>query len=156
MRSFQLAGLQPAPFAPLFDLSDDDLRQRGIRRTIATSKPGFPCRISLADAEIGEELLLLPYTHLQANSPYNASGPIFVRKGAEQRTEPEGHVPPYVSTRLISLRAYDHEDMIVRAEVAPGTEVAETISRIFDNPAVRYLHLHNAKYGCFFCSVERT
>jgi hypothetical protein len=156
MQSFQLTGLPPAPFAHLFDLSDDELGQQGVRRIIATSKPGFPCRISLTDAEIGEELLLLPYTHLRTHSPYNASGPIFVRKGVEQRNEPEGHIPPYVSTRLISLRAYDHEDMMVQAEVAPGTDVAETIAAIFKNPASRYIHLHNAKFGCFFCSVART
>jgi Protein of unknown function (DUF1203) len=153
--SFQLTGLPSAPFAHLFDFSDDELRQQGIRRTVATSNPGFPCRISLSDAEVGEELLLLPYTHLRTHSPYNTSGPIFVRKGVEQRIEPEGHVPPDVSTRPISLRAYDHEDMMVRAEVAPGTDVAETIERIFDDPAARYIHLHNAKVGCFFCSVAR-
>jgi hypothetical protein len=31
---------------------------------------GFPCRVSLVDAEIGESVLLVNYEHLPAASPY--------------------------------------------------------------------------------------
>jgi len=121
----------------------------------ADKQPGFPCRISLVDAEPGEELLLLPYCHQPADSPYQASGPIFIRSGARQRIGEPSEVPPYVSGRLISARAYDARDFIVDAEVCAGTEAAATIRRMLENPGVRYLHLHNAKRGCFSCRVER-
>ena len=85
MDTFRLVGLPPEPFAPLFDLPDAELARRSIRRVVANANHGFPCRTSLADAAIGEELLLLPYCHQPADSPYHASGPIFLRKGAKQR-----------------------------------------------------------------------
>jgi hypothetical protein len=87
--SFQLVGIDAAPFQALFGLSDEELITYSAKRCFADERPGYPCRISLQDAQIGEELLLLPYTHQPANSPYHASGPIFVRKGnAEQSTHP--------------------------------------------------------------------
>lgn len=155
MNDFRLVGLAREPFVPLFEMSDEQLAARSIRRVVADGKPGFPCRISLVDAEPGEELLLLPYCHQPADSPYQASGPIFIRSGARQRIGDPSEVPPYVSGRLISARAYDARDFIVDAEVCEGADAAATIQRMFKNPAVRYLHLHNAKRGCFSCRVER-
>ena len=155
MNDFRLVGLEAHSFAPLFDLSDEQLAERSIRRVVADKKPGFPCRISLVDAEVGEELLLLPYFHQPANSPYQASGPIFIRTRARQRVADPSEVPPYVSVRLISVRAYDERDFIVDAEVCEGSDAAASIRRMFANPAVRYIHLHNAKRGCFSCRVER-
>ena len=155
MIAFRLVGLAPEPFAPFFALTDEQLAERGIRRVVADRKPGFPCRISLVDAEIGEQLLLLPYCHQPANSPYQASGPIFIRSRARQRVADSSEVPPYVTGRLMSVRAYDERDFIVDAEVCAGAEVAKTIRRMFEDVQVRYIHLHNAKRGCFSCRVER-
>ena len=155
MSAFRLVGLDPAPFAPFFDLTDEQLAERAIRRVIADQKPGFPCRISLVDAEVGEQLLLLPYCHQPANSPYHASGPIFVRRGAMQRVADPSEVPSYVAGRLMSVRAYDDRHFIVDADVCAGCDVASSIRRMFANPDARYIHLHNAKRGCFSCRVER-
>src|SRR3990167_4574550 len=113
MNNFQLVGLPMAPFASLFDLSDEQLTQMDIRRVVATERPGYPCRVSLRDAEIGEEVLLLSYTHQPAASPYQACGPIFVRKGAGQGRAEGGEVPDYVRSRLLAVRAYDAEHWIV-------------------------------------------
>jgi hypothetical protein len=155
MNSFQLTGLPAQAFAPLFCLSDDELAAINARRVIADGKPGFPCRISMADAEIGDELLLLPYEHQSAASPYRASGPIFVRRGVEEKQLPAGELPPYVTSRKISLRAYDANNEIIVAEVCEGKVLREGIMRAFDNPHVDYLHLHHAGRGCYFCRVDR-
>jgi hypothetical protein len=155
MPSFQLVGLSPDHFAPLFALASEELAALGVRRVKATSKPGFPCRVSLADAEPGEELLLLPFEHQPQRSPYRASGPIYVRAGATQRTLGVGEIPEYVSLRQISLRAYDLDHMIVGAEVCAGVAVRAEIERQFADPRVSYIHLHNAKRGCFSCLVQR-
>ena len=155
MSSFQLVGLSSEPFEPLFNLPAGELATRGIHRVTAQSKPGHPCRVSLVDAEVGEELLLLPYEHQPANSPYRASGPIYVRRGAKQQILPVGNVPEYVSLRLMSVRAYDRTHMMVAANVCEGSAVAEEIDRLFADPGVRYIHLHNAKRGCFSCLVLR-
>lgn len=155
MPSFQIVGLSPAPFEPLYALSSDELRARGIRRVRATAGAGYPCRVGLADADAGDELLLLPYEHQPANSPYRASGPIYVKVGARQRTMAVGEIPESVRRRQISLRAYDADDMIVDAEVCDGQSVEVEIERLLAHPAVRYLHLHNAKRGCYSCLVRR-
>ncbi len=155
MTSFQLVGLPHEPFEPLFQLPDAELAARGMRRTVATAGSGFPCRVSLEDAAAGDELMLLPYEHQPANSPYRASGPIFVRRHARQRALPVGTVTPYVTTGLMSVRAYDGQHLIVDAAVCEGTHVADEIRRQFANGEVEYIHLHNARRGCFSCRVER-
>ena len=155
MPSFQILGLSPAPFEAFFALSVDELAARGIRRVRAASSPGYPCRISLEDAQAGDELLLLPFEHQPARSPYRASGPIYVRIGARQRTLEVGEVPESVRRRQISLRAYDAEDLIVGAEVCEGESVGAEIERLLADARVRYLHLHTAKRGCYSCLVQR-
>jgi hypothetical protein len=156
MSTFQFIGLLPEQFSHLFSLSAEHLAPLGIARVTADSKPGFPCRISLQDAEPGEELLLLPYEHQPALSPYRASGPIFVRAGARKSAFQPGEIPPCIHRRLLSVRAYDALHLMVDAEICPGDEVAGEIERQFSNPAVSYLHLHNAKRGCYSCRVERS
>jgi hypothetical protein len=155
MSSFQLIGLLPQQFSHLFSLSARQLAPLGILRVTADSNPGFPCRVSLQDAQPGQELLLLPYEHQAASSPYRASGPIYVRVGSQQSTLPPGEIPPYVARRQVSVRTYDAHHMMVDAEVCPGDQVAAEIARQFANPQAGYIHLHNAKRGCFSCRVER-
>lgn len=155
MSSFQLVGIDAEQFASLFDLSDEQLRQRGIVRLAADKTPGFPCRVSLEDAKFGEEVLLLPYVHQPASSPYRASGPIFVSRSSKRAKLAVGDVPLYVTRRVISVRAYDTRDMMVSAAVCDGTAVAAQIDEFFRNSDIRYIHLHNAKQGCFSCQVNR-
>lgn len=155
MNSFQLVGLPFEPFSPLFALSDAALAERNARRVVATANPGYPCRVSLADAEIGEELLLLPFEHQPADSPYKASGPIFVRKAAVQARIEPGVIPDYVRIRLLSVRAYDAGHLMTDATVCPGAEAATAIQKMFSSDEVAYIHLHNANRGCFSCAVHR-
>lgn len=155
MSSFRLVGLDPAAFDPLFALDDAQLQQRGARRVHADSMPGYPCRISLEDAQPGDELLLLPFEHQPCASPYRASGPIFVRRGARQAVLAPGELPPYVTRRPISLRAYDAADMMVDAGIAEGDALRGEVERLLRDSRAHYLHLHNAKRGCFSCRVER-
>jgi len=153
--TFRLSGIDPAAFEPLFALGDDALRRVNARRVVADGDAGFPCRVSLQDAARGDTLLLLPYQHQPAASPYRASGPIFVRRGAARAVLAPGEVPAYVAKRLISLRAYDGDGMMVDADVREGNEVADALVRMFRDPAVADIHLHNARRGCFSCVARR-
>jgi hypothetical protein len=155
MSAFRLVGLESAEFVPLFDLDEGELRALGARRRVATETPGFPCRISLQDAAVGEELLLLPFEHLAEDSPYRASGPIYVRRGAQPRTLAPGEVPEYVRARQISLRGYSARHLMVNALVCEGADVAAQIERMFADPKIAYAHLHNARPGCYSCRAER-
>ena len=155
MSSFRLVGLAAENFEPFFAMSDAELAALGARRVVADAPTGFPCRVSLADAEAGDELLLLPFEHLSTGSPYRASGPVFVRRGARRAVLAPGEIPPYVTRRWMSVRAYDADDMMVAAEVCDGAEVRAVIERLIADEAVAFIHLHNAKRGCFSCRVER-
>ncbi|HYP31092.1 MAG TPA: DUF1203 domain-containing protein [Burkholderiaceae bacterium] len=155
MSSFRLVGLAAENFEPFFAMSDAELAALGARRVVADAPVGFPCRVSLADAEAGDELLLLPFEHLSTGSPYRASGPVFVRRGARRAVLAPGEIPPYVTRRWMSVRAYDADDMMVAAEVCDGAEVRAVIERLIADEAVAFIHLHNAKRGCFSCRVER-
>lgn len=61
--SFQFIALPSDQFASLFSQSDTQWQAVGARRMFVDEKPGFPCRVSLADAEVGETVLLVPFTH---------------------------------------------------------------------------------------------
>jgi hypothetical protein len=154
-KSFQVVGIDHKQFQALFALSDEQLKEHAAQRRYATESPGFPCRVSLDDAGMGEELLLLPYLHQPAASPYRASGPIFVRRNARQQKAPVGELPRYVTSRLMSVRAYDASHMMVAASVCEGAAAAAEIQECFARDDVAYIHLHNAKQGCFSALVIR-
>jgi hypothetical protein len=151
--SFRFKGLHSAQFAPLFALSDAELAEMGFCRMVADAPTGFPCRISLADAEEGEELLLINYEHQTAHSPYRAKGPIFISKHGVLFDGPK--VPPALRTRLLSLRAYDKDGMIVEADAVDGDKIEPVLERLFARDDTSYVHVHYAKRGCFAALVER-
>jgi hypothetical protein len=152
---YRISGLPAGQFAELQRATEDDLRRRGAERRIVDEANSAPCRISLQDAEVGEEVLLLTFRHQAVASPYAAGGPIFIRRSATQSFDGINVIPDQQRRRLLSVRAYDAKDYIVDAEVAPGTELETLIGRFFANPRVAYLHVHNARRGCYACRVDR-
>lgn len=155
MTNFQIKSLQYTEFSNLFALDNGELEKIGAIKMIVDRKPGFPCRVSLLDAEIGEEVLLLPYKHHQTNSPYKSSGPIFIRKNARTAILDINEIPQMLVDRLLSIRAYDKKGMMKEAVVAKGDSLKEILSKTFNNQEINYVHIHNAKPGCYACKVER-
>jgi hypothetical protein len=153
--AFRLVALDAGQFAPLFARSDAELAAAGIRRSIVDGKPGYPCRVSLADAEVGETVILLSFTHHDVASPYRAAGPIFVRQGVATARPAVGEVPLMFRHRLLSLRGYDSQAMMIGTKVVQGAELEAAIEQLFAEPAVAYLHIHNAGPGCYNCSAVR-
>lgn len=153
--SFRIHALPYAPFAPLFKLSDAELAETGARRMVADDRPGFPCRVSLMDAEPGETVMLLHFEHQPARSPYRASHAIFVRENAEQAFPEIGAIPDVLASRLISIRAFDAKHDMLSADVVDGADLSDAITGMLRDQQVTYLHLHNAKPGCFAASVTR-
>ena len=150
--SFRITGLPAEPFAHLFSLSDDELRARGAVRRIAEGNS--PCRVSLSDAQPGDELILVNYEHQPADSPYRSTYAIFVREGEEQYDR-TNEVPEQLRRRLLSVRGFDDQGMLLDADVTQGTELESLIDRLFDNRKIAYLHVHNARYGCYAARVDR-
>jgi hypothetical protein len=153
--SFRIVGLDPAPFRHLFGLPDAELAALGARRCVADSRPGFPDRIEIRDAEPGERLLLLNFTHQPAATPYRASHAIFVREGAEHAYDRVGEIPEPLRIRPISLRAFDARHEMIDADLVDGRELEPLIERFLAMPAVSYLQAHYAKRGCYAARIER-
>ena len=122
--SFQIVALRSESFASLFDRTDAELEAIGARRMVVDDKPGFPCRVSLEDAEVGETVVLLPFTHHDVSSPYRASGPVFVRRGVPTARPTVNEIPVMLQHRLLSVRAYDAAAMMVEADVVQGPDGA--------------------------------
>jgi len=153
--AFRITGLSPEPFKELFGLSDASLANKGIRRYVAEAGSAFPDRIEMRDAEPGESLLLLNHEYQPADTPYRARHAIFVREDATEQYDRVDKVPQAMRTRVLSLRAFDAEDMIIDADLTDGTEVETVIERFFANAEVAYIQAHNAKRGCFSGRIDR-
>jgi hypothetical protein len=155
MTGFAITGLDPAPFLPLYDFDDAALAGLGVVRMAVDAKPGFPCRVSLEDAAPGEHVLLLNYEHLPTASPYRQRHAIFVRDGATEAARFENAMPEQLAIRTLSVRAYDADGMMTDADLTEGRDLTALIDRFFADPAVAYLHAHNAKRGCFAARIDR-
>jgi hypothetical protein len=154
--NFHITGLRGAQFAPLFGLSDAELAQYAAVRKVVDRYPGYPCRVSLLDAPVGETVLLVNYTHLPAPaSPYRSQHAIFVRQAVADACLAVNEIPASLATRLLAVRAFDSAAMMLDADVLPGYDLASAIGRMLANPAVAFLHVHNAKAGCYAARVDR-
>ncbi|MBS0387363.1 MAG: DUF1203 domain-containing protein [Proteobacteria bacterium] len=152
---FRIVALPVTNFAPLFGLPEANLAARGVQRVIADREPGFPCRVSLRDATPGEPLLLLNYEHMALPSPYRSRHAIYVREHAREYQPEVNEVPAVLARRLLSARAFDADGMLLEAEVCEGIDVAPLIGRYLDNPRVSFVHLHNARPGCYAAQAVR-
>ncbi|HEV7432073.1 MAG TPA: DUF1203 domain-containing protein [Steroidobacteraceae bacterium] len=153
--SFRIQGLPVAAFAPLFGMGEAELSSRGVVRRVADKRPGFPCRVSLRDAQPGESVLLLNYEHLPVSGPYRSRHAVYVREYAHEYIPEVNEIPEVISSRLLSVRAFDASGMMVDADVVAGDALAPVLDCLLADPEVAYLHLHNAKPGCFAARVVR-
>jgi len=153
--TYRITGLARDDFAPLFELDDARLAERGVLRVTATADTGFPCRVSLEDARAGETLILLNHVSHDVATPFRASHAIYVREGAKEAAVPADQVPPVLDTRTISLRGFDASGMLRNALIALPGETDAGIREMFAEAEIAYIHAHNAAPGCFAARVER-
>lgn len=153
--NFKVTGLSAEPFRHLYGLSDEALALKGVKRYVADKKPGYPDRIEMRDAEIGEKLLLLNHVCQPADTPYRATHAIFILEGADATYQAVNEIPEVMRDRLLSLRAYDAAGMMLDADVVEGTDAVRIINRFFSSPGVAYIHAHNAKRGCYSGRIDR-
>jgi hypothetical protein len=150
--TFRISGLPAEHFTHLFDLSDAELAKQGAVRRIADAQ--YPCRISLTDSQVGDELVLVNYEHHPVDSPYRMRFAIFVRKG-EETYDAVNQVPQQLRKRTLAVRAFDVDAMMVGFELVDGQELEGAIERRFAEPRTDYLHVHYAAAGCYAARVDR-
>ena len=153
--TFQIKALDPAPFSHLFELDDTALSEIGAKRVIADASPCYPCRVSLEDAKVGDELILLNYQHMGLRSPYQASHAIYVRKGVSPADLPPDTVPDVMKRRLISVRGFDENGYMQEADVVDGEDLAASLQHVFAREDIAFVDIHMAKAGCFAARAER-
>jgi hypothetical protein len=152
---FRISGLSPDAFRPLYGLSEPELARRGARRYIANTRPGFPDRIEMRDAEPGETLLLVNYVHQPARTPYHASHAIFVREGAERTFDAIDEVPHVLRLRTLSLRGFQLDHYLADAALVDGRELEREVQRMLAQPEIAYIQAHYAIRGCYAARIER-
>jgi len=122
---------------------------------MTVDSPTFPCRVSLTDRLIGESVLLLNHISHDVANPYRASHAIIVAEGDSEAAEYIDDIPPVFEKRILSLRGFDAEGMMVDALLAQPGEADAGIRRLFENPGILSIHAHNAVRGCFSAKIER-
>jgi len=152
--AYAVTSLPAEPFAKLFAMDDAALAAHGARRVIADVAKGFPCRVSLDDAELGETLILVNYEHQSAPTPFRASHAVFVRENV-QPVATVDEMPPALRRRLLSLRAFDESGMMIAADITEGVVAERLIATMFEDPKIAYLHAHYAKWGCYAARIDR-
>ena len=152
--TYRITGLDPAPFKPLFGLTDGELAKRGAVRMTVTD-PTFPCRVSLTDREVGETVLLLNHVSHDVANPYRASHAIFVTEADQEPAQFVDEVPPVFEGRTLSLRGFDPAGMMADAVLAQPGEADAAIRKLFENDEIETIHAHNATRGCFSAKIER-
>lgn len=153
--AYRISGIDPAPFTPLFGLDDQALAERGALRRLIREGDTIPERVELRDAPVGTHVLLVNYTHQPARNPYHACHAIFIREGAVTPASIIDAIPDVLAKRLISLRAFDGNDVLVTAEVVPGQDLERLILDFLARPDIAYLHAHFAGPGCFAALIQR-
>jgi hypothetical protein len=151
-RNFCIKGLAKETITSLLSNSQEEVFLKDI---VVDEKNSFPCRVSLKDAEVGEKVLLLNFRHHNVHTAYRSSGPIIIRERANTVIPEAGTIPEILSRRHLSLRGYDTEGMMVNASTIDGTGLENNIGEFFAIKAISYIHIHNARQGCYLCAVER-
>jgi hypothetical protein len=153
--TYRIEGLPAGDFANFFAMTDAELAERRARRVVADADRGFPCRVSLDDARAGECMILLNYVSHEVETPYRTGYAIYVREGAEAPPPFIDRNPPVFEGRTLSLRGFAKDGNIVEARLAQPGEADATIRALFADPAIAYIHAHNAAYGCFAARIDR-
>lgn len=154
MQTYRIKGLDPAPYRPLFGMSEGELAGRGIVRMTVTT-PTFPCRVSLTDRALGETVLLVNHVSHDVANPYRATHAIFVTESDDEAAEYIDEVPPVFENRTLSLRGFDADGMMADAILTQPGEADVGIRKLFANPEIQTIHAHNATRGCFSAKIER-
>ena len=153
--TYRIDGLRREECSGLFGLAEGELALRGACRVIACSKPGFPCRITLEDAEPGESVILFNHVSHDVPTPFRSSYAIYVRETAAEPACYVDEPPPVFTGRALGLRGFDSDGMLRGALLALPGEADSRIRALFDRPEIETIHAHNATAGCFAAKIVR-
>jgi hypothetical protein len=143
--------------AERFRRTGTDDRGQPLHRRVAGAEDGLPCRHCLHPAAPGEVVLLGSYSLPAPRGVYWTPSPIFLHAEPCPRFDAADEVAPIIRPRLVSVRAYDAEEMCLYdlGEVCEGGAVEAPLLRALADARTRFVNIHTAKPGCLLCAVER-
>lgn len=100
-------------------------------------------------------MLLVSHDPFEVTSPYRSASPIFIHRTPCVPDELT-MLPTQLTSRQLSLRAFDANAMMTDAAVIFGTDLDVTLRRIFGDQAVTVVHIHNAVRGCWATNATPT
>jgi hypothetical protein len=153
--TYRIEGSRAEEFEGLIGLGDRELAACNARRVTADSKPGFPCRSTLEDAEPGESLILFHHVSHDVPTPFRSAYAIYVRETAARPACYIDEPAPVFAGRTLSLRGFDSEGMLRGALLAPPGEADAKIRELFERAEIATIHAHNAAAGCFAAKIVR-
>jgi hypothetical protein len=80
---------------------------------------------------------------------------IFVREN-EEAYDRVDEVPEQLRRRMLAVRAFDGNAMMLGFELVDGRDLEAAIERLLRLPQAAYLHIHFAAPGCYAARVDRT
>ncbi|MGH8032746.1 MAG: DUF1203 domain-containing protein [Luteimonas sp.] len=151
---YVVSGLALQSFQPLFGLDDAALRAHAAARMRVDVKPGFPCRVTLEDAEPGETAAVAVAAPRRRHAVSRRRADLRARDRAGKRARPQrdpgaAAQPAAVGARLRCRR------LDARCEVVDGVDLDALIERFLADPRIDFLHVHNARRGCYACRIDR-
>ena len=147
----------PTETAERFRRTRRDDRDNEVRRVVAASDGGLPCRHCLRLAEPGEGMLLGSYDLPQPRGIYWTASPIFLHEVACPRAVAMHEVAPIIrANALVSVRAYDAADQCLYdlGQVCPGNQVHDPLERALSDPRTAFVNIHTARPGCLLSLVR--
>lgn len=154
--TYIVQGLSPKPFSHLLNQSSESLAASGAVRQVVDAAPGYPCRISLEDAAVGESVILLNHESHATSTPFPSAYAIFIRENQTEAAVYEDTLPPVFVNRCIALRMFNSEAMLVGATISQGELLEPAIIQALAREHVEYIHAHNAAHGCFAAEIRRS
>jgi hypothetical protein len=118
---------------------------------------GYPCRHCLRETRTGQKVLLGSYHLLRPRGIYWTPSPVFVHSASCIRYDRDNEIPEIVRNRLVSVRAYGADDMVIYGlgDVGDGREVDGIVERCLSESRTAYVNVHTARPGCLLCTIER-
>ncbi len=115
----------------------------------------FPVRCCLSDETRADRVLLVSVQPPVADSPYTVRSPVYIHRDSCSGQAPAASAPEILTTRRLSLRAYDERHMITGSTVVEGVEVERAAAGLLDDERASYVHVHFAGPGCYACRIDR-
>lgn len=118
-----------------------------------------PCRQCLRTFDVGKEnRILFTYNPFDGLDPYPSPGPIFVHEKPCATYSRPTEFPDTLRTLPLILEGYGSNRWVVareRVDAEAAEAVESAIEKIFQQPAVDYIHIRHGQAGCFIAQINR-